>query len=279
MLNMIRSDFYRFKHSKSTWILLIVSVAISLFMAFTLGFLMGDANWLAALMSEYDATCQELGMTNPFRVYAEVYAVSCNDVFDFVTQALTRDLALFMAIFVSFFSVAVTSSGYIKNIAFMHSRGTRFFSGALVILVFAAMITGAGALTEFLIALIFFKTVDMSMLVPFLLFLILFAGLLWIVGLLVQGFCSLFRRSNIGLILSILYISLGSSMFYLTADSILQSGTGSNFYVEFVTPLGNMNLLKLGKWDTYLASVVVIVLYFVFTALTEVVFLKNKDLI
>ena len=54
MLNMIRADLYRLVHQRSTWVLLIVSTAVMLFTSFTLGFILGDADWLVVMLKDYD---------------------------------------------------------------------------------------------------------------------------------------------------------------------------------------------------------------------------------
>ncbi len=279
MLNMIRADLYRLVHQKSTWVLLIVSTAVMLFTSFTLGFILGDADWLVVMLKDYDELCRELGMANPFTVYKELFSVQCGDSLDFVTQSLTRDLAIAMAIFVYVFAEAPRTGGYIKNLAYQHDRKTRFFSNALMSFIYACMLTFASAAVSFLLSLLFFKKVDMSLFGMFLLYLLLFAMLLCTVGLFIMCVSDLMKRPTGGLLLSIAYMSMGAAAFYQVMNTLVQSVSGDGFFVEFITPLGNMSLLTLGKWDTYLAAVLVVVLYFVLTALTETVFLKNKELI
>lgn len=279
MLNMIRADLYRLVHQKSTWVLLIVSTAVMLFTSFTLGFILGDADWLVVMLKDYDELCRELGMANPFTVYKELFSVQCGDSLDFVTQSLTRDLAIAMAIFVYVFAEAPRTGGYIKNLAYQHDRKTRFFSSALMSFIYACMLTLASAAVSFLLSLLFFKKVDMSLFGMFLLYLLLFAMLLCTVGLFIMCVSDLMKRPTGGLLLSIAYMSMGAAAFYQVMNTLVQSVSGDGFFVEFITPLGNMSLLTLGKWDTYLAAVLVVVLYFVLTALTETVFLKNKELI
>ena len=277
MKNILRSAVYRLTRMKVRWVLLLITFGMTCMTAAALGILYGNASFITEFRGYMNTVYAEMGLTNPFTEFREIYDLNVENIFGFSTLSLTRELAFISTIFTVRFSVSLRNSGFVINLYPSSDRSYFFWSDALILFVYNLLLVLVTAGTGLIVFFVFFTGLPWGDAGMYLLHLILYALLLTTLQLLVCSFCRRSRGRTGGVLSSLLYVGLLSTVLYSGIDSLIQSVFNTDFYIEYILPLGNLELISYGKTDTYLAAAFVIVLFISFDIILELLVNKNKD--
>ena len=284
MMNILRADLYRLFKQNSTWIILLVAVLLFAFLGGTIGFMTGDAPWLKRIfqqistqLSAYSSEPSDYQQLE--EVLEIVNSMKAGSIAQFIGLALSSDLMILITAFIAVFSSSAKRTGYIKNLYSEYPYPKFFFSQALILLFYSLILVLVAAVTMGVVSFFFFKSLPFGNPFSFALFLLMKALLVWTFGLLVMLLCDVTRKGTSGLIIAIVYISVGSGIIYQMLDAVIVSVFKIDFYIEYCTPLGSMTLLTYGDTKTYLAAAIVVVIYAAVVFLEEILFVRKKDII
>lgn len=147
MFNAIRMDIYRLVHTKSTYIILIITIALAIMMAGTTALVQNmteealSESTDAVVYNENDSElANEFAITDTTGVEVESLDMSQETptIVSMVETDMTgRDVALLLAIFTVLFSTADLNSGYIKSVGGqVKDRGVLLFSKMIALVLF-----------------------------------------------------------------------------------------------------------------------------------------------
>lgn len=266
MGNIIKMDFYRFRRSAVLYIVtgvLILTCALSI--------------WSFYIVT--GPAMHELGVVLPAG-FEDMLPHTLDDYFDILLQSNT--VVMFTVIFTVVFCNAEFKNGYIKNIASSAgNRGNLVFSKLVVI--FAAVVILYSALVLCIMVACYGimglrEVTDMSGIV-----ITILLGLLMNMAIasLVYMLFLISRRAILPMIVGLVYVLMGNTLFSL-ADLIIEKLFGiAEFHVEKYTTLGNMMMYvnSTAGTSTYVRSAMISGAVFCVTAAISVVLMKKKDVI
>ncbi|MBR6321523.1 MAG: hypothetical protein IKR59_01525 [Lachnospiraceae bacterium] len=269
MKRLLFADFYRLTKSKGPLILLIASFGFMLLTGLMDGFMFGNAKWLT---TQYE----EIFGFNPFPETAEMIGYEMNNLGDFVSFGLSGTLNAFLVLFIMIFIVPMRRSGFIKNIASEFKRSSFFFTQSIIIMLYAFLVTFGAASAMILTSFIFFRNFPVGNPLHILIHIFVTALLNTAVGIVVLTLTDLMKKQISAVILSLVYIMVISPML-ITIGSIGSTYSSSPFRIAYISLMGNISLLTVGKWMTVLSAIFVIVCYVGLCVVLELTVVKKKD--
>lgn len=282
MKNLSRAEFYRFRHQTCTWVILIVFVLMAALSASALGIVFGNADWVCRMYDNLFSYLGEMGdatLSMEFQYIMTLRNDAVSSLSAFIAMGTGADLPLILAIYTAAFFSLPNRSGYRKNLLCNHPRTQLFRADARVLFVFCLILLSLNLLVTYLVSFVFFKDLSAGNPVSLAVCLLIRLFLAYVIGLIMIVLCDIFKRSNTGPIISILYVTFGSSFFFTILDALLSAFVRRGFKVEYLTPFGNYQLLSYLDTTSYLISAVCGVVYLVLCLLTEYILLRRKDVI
>jgi len=280
MKNILRSDFYRFRHQPGVYVVLVVAFLMMCMNACSLGLVLGNASWLSKVYQNmFDTVGSSAELSELFATFSLLTGMSSESVFEFISLNMKADLLYYMAVFVAIFIAAPKNTGYLKNTASYYDRNLFFCSKLVLLFLYSFLILVVTFCANALASLIFFEDLPLGDITDFAVYVGLTLLLLFTVGVIMSIFAGLFRRPTTGIILIFVYLTLGSGLVYAVMDMILGTLIGREVTIELFTPVGAMSVLKYGNGKTSLIAAIVVGIYLFMSILYEMTLARRKDLI
>ncbi len=282
MKNLFFAELYRAKKSKSPLILLLVCFGLSLMTGAVYGLMFGNVPWLQTMYDEY------FGF-NPFSIPGDleldpdlgglVGFFTVHNYGDFISFAIKGNLRIFIVFFVAVFLTPLRRSGFIKNIASHHSRTQVFLVHAILVVIYSFLLTDVSVIAMILMILVFFRGLPTGGILNLLVYTVTAGLLLSAIGIFVLMLTDLMKRQMPAIVLSMIYLWFGAPLLFSASEVARLLKPEQSFRIEYISLVGNLQLLSVGRWDTVWSSLLVIAAYVGIAFLLELTLIKRRDLI
>ncbi len=278
MQHIIRSELYRMRKNKSTWVILIILLILMFIVAISDGFVFGNAPWVKEMMGNLSAAVSAgMGDFSFNELFAMLGLMNCKSIAEFITYSMRRmDIIFFIAVFITCFTVPKRHTGFVKSTAGMYPNHWFSFSDILMILLFSFLIEFVTALSSLSAAFICFEDTPFGDPVSFAVYFVLHVLLVFVSGVAMNCVTQIFK-GGFGVVLIIGFSVMFSSIVYSAADTILGALTGSDLRIEALTPVGNITDLEYNNWNQYFRAMLVIVAYGLMGICSEFFIFAKKD--
>ncbi|GEM_PF-4252837 len=281
MKNALSYKFYMVTHQASTWVVLGVSFAYSLFIGFSFSVILGNNAFAVSyreLMNSYGAAMSQLyGMDFSELLALIVERLSIYSFADFVELGLSIDLPVFITTFVVFSANREKRCGMPASLGTYITRKQDLFANVILI--------SAYSLVLFILAFIGFSamytvgfeegglnTVNgwffLSVFIKF--------GLLSSVGFLSMLMTDLFPMRRTISVFSLFYVLFISSWIYSALD-MLTEGLNMSIRVDFLMPIGAFSAITYRNTGSLIVGGCVFLIYVALFLALEFYVVPKKD--
>ncbi|MBQ6550282.1 MAG: hypothetical protein IJL78_02610 [Lachnospiraceae bacterium] len=283
MKNLMSSYLYRFLKQPSTWIFMALTAINTAIACFSTGVMFGDAPWVAEIFTATSDLMQQNGVD--FSGIVNVLSDEVRSIYDYTSFSMLAGTGLFlnppvlMVFFITAYTLREKTYGYAKNLLPLFSRNKLETANLLMILLYSVCVTLVSAAVSLLMYRVFFvnPSGDASF-GRFLMFLLIEAVLIFVLGVFIEILSELFRRPFTGVIVSLLYFTLGSSFIYSILNSLFSGIFRRNVTVQSVTPFGCLSSFLYSDSGSFLRCGIVAFMFAVLFILIRFYVVKNKML-
>ena len=283
MTAVLKAQLYRFRKQKSSFVILIIGLIFASVMAFSVGALLGNTPLAVKIQEMVAASVQNSGNIYNQAMNAEILDMIANyelsSIAAYISIGLSGDLLFILFLFIIYFTNATIRNGYLKTILPNIRRSWLFFSDAIILLGYTVVLVLIYLIVFSLFSPLFFVNVPFGNTVSFVIFVILKILLLFVSGLCIIMTTDLFIKRPRMIIVSALYITMISGIFYNLLNVIAKALFGSGAEAGYILPMGALTLLNYGNTVSYISGLIVSVVYLVLCVLVEVLVIPKKDLI
>ncbi|MBO7364729.1 MAG: hypothetical protein J6U26_05305 [Lachnospiraceae bacterium] len=283
MKALLSAGFYRLVRQKSTWIILGVFAVWIGFSAFSLGSLLGDAPWAAALREQMIASLNSARSAYNADVvdaYLELLGtVSVKSRDYFISLGHSADSMLFLYAFLLCFVDARRKHGALKHVWPSASPAARFRADLLLCGFFIVLMEAVQFLAFSIMGLVSFTGVPYEHPLFLLPHYAVEAMLLLCVAALMTAALDLLAKSRLRTWIPLFYLLFIRFYLFLAVDGLFANTVGEGTRLEDFLPSGAYETLPYGSVPDLLRGAVVAILFTGAAFLAEIHLFPKRDAI
>lgn len=278
MLNVIKMDLRHMLKSKSTWVILLISVALAFFSAFMIHFTVEIIESIPQeVMSESVQENANVGfnMENPSGITAD----KC-PYFGFVMNYMSGGFCLLLlGIFTVIFVNSDNNSGFLKSISGqLKNREQLIFAKLASISVYTVILFAVCLIVSLTAVYILFPSVTFGNTQDFIIFILTQLLLHIAFGAIIMCITTILRNSALSMVISVVLAGGIFTFIYSLIDYALPESIRNNFSIEDYTVTNNIfNLLQTIDSE-YIRVLIVGAVYIVVSTVLSSVIFKKRDI-
>lgn len=280
MLNIIKMDLRHMFKNKSTWVILLISVALVFISAFSIHFMvetMEEVTMMQITEAEEMSSDVAVGinMNMPFGCTSD----EC-PFFGFVMNYLSGGFCtLLLGIFTVIFVNSDNNSGFLKSISGqLKNRENLIFAKLTSICLYTVMIFVVSIISSLAVVYILFPSVTYGNVQEFIAFALTQLLLHIAFCAIIMCITVILRNSALSMVISIVLSSGLITLIYSLIDYALPSSIRENFSIKDYTVTGNISFLEKAASSDYVRIVIVGAAFIIAAVLLSSVIFKKRDI-